>query len=71
VRIAAGSIFVEGVTLEGNTKVTDMALKMADEINDRYKKRAKAGARQGWNHKNAKKVRRDDLGRRIHVRDRD
>lgn len=67
VRINTGSIYADGITLEGATRIADVQLQVAREINDRYKSRAKQGAKVGWNHKNAKKVKRDDLGRRIHA----
>lgn len=61
-RVADGSIYVEGVTLNGMNKAAREMLKSADVIIKRYEDRDKAGAKVAWNHKNAQKVQRDDLG---------
>ena len=61
-RVADGSLYVEGVTLNGMNKVAREMLKSADVIIKRYEDRDKAGAKVGWNHKNAQKVQRDELG---------
>ena len=65
VRVNDGSAYVTGVTLEGSTKVGDVMLQVGKEINDRFKNRAAKGAKVGWDHSKAKKVKRDDLGRVI------
>lgn len=65
VRVNDGSAYVTGVTLEGTTRVGDVMLQVAKEINDRFKNRATKGAKVGWDHSKAKKVKRDDLGRII------
>ncbi len=62
VRVASGSVYVMGVTLDGAVKVGDVMLQVGKEINDRYRARATQGAKVGWNHKNAKKVKRNELG---------
>lgn len=71
VRIASGSALILGVTLEGSVRVGDIALQVGKEINDRYRGRASKGAKVGWDHSKAQKVLRDDLGRRIHKKDKD
>lgn len=65
VRIDEGSVFVTGVTLDGAVKVQDTALQAQKEINDRYRGRAAKGAKVGWDHSKAQKVKRDDLGRKV------
>lgn len=62
-RVPDGSIYVEGVTLKGMNKVSREALKSADTILKRYEDRDAKGAKTAWNHKNAQKVQRDELGR--------
>jgi len=69
VRIADGSALIMGMTLAGSVRVMDIALQMAKEINDRYRARANKGAKVGWDHSKAKKVKRDDVGRRVKVGD--
>lgn len=65
VRIADGSAYVIGVTLDGTVKVIDTALQVGKEVNDRYRARAAKGAKVGWDHSKALKVKRDDLGREL------
>ncbi len=60
-RVPTGSAYVEGVTLQGAVEVGDVGIVVAREINDRYRDRASKGAKQGWNHQNAKKVDRDPV----------
>lgn len=62
VRVPSGSLFVEGVTLKGLNKVAREMLKSGDVIVKRYEDREAKGAKMAWNHKNAKKVQRDELG---------
>lgn len=62
VKVADGSILVKGVTLAGSNKISRMALKQADPVIKRYEDRAAKGDKVGWDHKKAKKVKRDDLG---------
>ena len=69
VRIADGSAYVTGVTLDGVVKVGDVMLQVGKEVNDRYRNRAAKGAKVGWDHSKAKKVKRDDLGRKVKDRD--
>jgi len=65
VRVADGSAYVTGVTLAGAVKVGDIALQVGKEINDRFRNRAAKGAKVGWDHSKAPKVKRDDLGRKL------
>jgi len=65
VRVADGSAYVTGVTLDGVVKVGDVALQVGKEINDRYRGRAAKGAKVGWDHSKAKHVKRDELGRKV------
>lgn len=65
VRVADGSLFVEGVTLNGMNKVAREMLKSADVIIKRYEDREKAGAKMAWNHGHAQNVERNDLGQVI------
>jgi|SRR5580765_2492181 len=65
VRVNDGSAYVTGVTLDGSVKVGDVAIQVAKEINDRYRGRASKGAKVGWDHSKAPKVKRDDLGRKL------
>jgi hypothetical protein len=65
VRVADGSAYVTGVTLDGSVKVGDVAIQVMKEINDRYRNRAAKGAKVGWDHSKAPKVKRDDLGRKL------
>jgi hypothetical protein len=58
-----------GMTLEGSVRAMDVALQAAKEINDRYRSRASKGAKVGWDHSKAKKVKRDDLGRKLKDRE--
>jgi len=64
VKIADGSALLQGVTLAGTNRVARVALAQADLITQRYEQRANRGDKQGWDHGRAKKVQRDDLGRR-------
>ena len=69
VRVADGSALIMGLTLAGSVRVGDIALQQAKEINDRYRNRASRGAKVGWDHSKAKKVKRDDLGRKLKDRE--
>jgi hypothetical protein len=64
VKISDGSVLIKGMTLAGMTKVTDEGLKQAASINDRTKGRAKSPKSVDHDHSRAKKVKRDDLGRK-------
>lgn len=60
-KFAANSIEVRGVTLDGSNRIARMALKQANEIVERYEKRAAKGEREAWKHDKARKVKRNDL----------
>lgn len=62
--VKAQGIEVRGVTLKGANKIGREALKQADAILKRYEQRDAKGANVGWDHSKAKKVERDDLGKR-------
>ena len=64
-RVAATSVMVKGVTLKGSNQISRAALKQADEITQRYEKRAERGDKHGWDHGKAKKVKRNDLGQKV------
>jgi len=65
VKVPDGGIMVKGVTLKDNNRIARMALKEADGITKRYEDRAAKGDKHGWDHSKAKKVKRDDLGKKI------
>jgi hypothetical protein len=60
----AQGLEVRGVTLAGSVRIADVALKQGEQINNRYKQRAKDGKKVGWDHAKAAKVQRDDVGKR-------
>jgi hypothetical protein len=55
----ADGVFVKGVTLKGANKVARVALKVADEIVQRYEKRAAKGDKFANDHSKAKAIKRD------------
>lgn len=65
VKITEGSILIQGATLSGLNRITRVALKQANEITERFEKRAARGDKHAFDHSKAKKVRRDDIGRKM------
>lgn len=64
-KVAATSVMVKGLTLDGSNKVYREGLKQADFIVKRYEDRQKKGDKFGWDHTKAKKVKRDDIGETV------
>lgn len=58
-KVVDGSVQVQGVTLAAANAAARLAYKEWDGILKRYEDRADKGAKTGWDHKKAKKVRRD------------
>lgn len=64
-QITDGSIEARGITLAGTTQIVDETIRQMQQVNDtRFKHRAKRGDKFGQDHSKAKKVKRDDLGRK-------
>lgn len=59
-----GSILLKGLTLAGLTKIQDEALRQGASTNERTRGRAKNKNSLNHDHSKAKKVKRDDLGRK-------
>jgi len=57
--VQADGVFVQGVTLKGSNAVGRVALKVGDEITQRYEKRAAKGDKFANDHSKAKKIKRD------------
>jgi len=57
--VRADGVFVQGVTLKGSNAVGRVALKVGDEITQRYEKRAAKGDKFANDHSKAKKIKRD------------
>jgi len=64
-KVAATSVLVKGVTLNGSNRIAREALKQFDLIVARYEARGKRGDKMGWDHGKARKTKRNDLGQRI------
>ena len=64
-KIDAGSVMVKGVTLKGANEVARVALAQSGAIIKRYEDKSAKGAKEGWDHKKAKKVKRNDLGQKV------
>lgn len=64
-RVAATSVELRGITLKGANLGARAGLKEADGIIKRYEDREKAGAKEGWDHSKAAKVKRNDLGQKV------
>jgi hypothetical protein len=64
-RVAATSVLLKGITLKGANMGARAALKESDGITKRYEDRAAKGAKEGWDHSKAAKVKRNDLGQRV------
>lgn len=64
-RVAATSVQLNGITLKGANRGARAALKEADGIVKRYEDREAKGAKEGWDHSKAKKVKRNDVGVKI------
>lgn len=60
----AQGIEARGLTLAGANRASRVALQQAGQIVTRYEARQMRGAKVGWDHAKAKKVDRDDLGKR-------
>lgn len=56
---------ISGVTLAGGNRIARVGLQQASLIVARFEDRARKGAKTAWDHSRAKKVKRDDLGRRV------
>jgi hypothetical protein len=61
----AGSILIKGATLKGINKIAREALRQSDLVTKRYEDRDAKGEKKGWDHSKAKKVKRDDVGRKV------
>ena len=59
VPVRADGIFVQGVTLKGANAISRVALKVGEEVTQRYEKRAAKGDKFGNDHSKAKKIKRD------------
>ena len=59
VPVRADGIFVQGVTLKGANAISRVALKVGEEVTQRYEKRAAKGETFGNDHSKAKKIKRD------------
>ena len=57
--VRADGIFVQGVTLKGANAISRVALKVGEEVTQRYEKRAAKGETFGNDHSKAKKIKRD------------
>ena len=57
--VKADGVFVQGVTLKGGNAIARVALKVADEITQRYEKRAAKGDKFANDHSKAKAIKRD------------
>jgi hypothetical protein len=65
VKVAATSIMVSGVTLEGSNRIAREGLRQAAFIVDRFEKRANRGDKEGWDHKKGHKTKRNDLHQKL------
>lgn len=65
IKVSDGSALIKGVTLAGLTRIGDEALKQSKAINDRTKARSKNQNSVDHDHTRAKKVKRDDLQRKV------
>jgi len=58
--VRADGVFVQGVTLKGSNAIARVALKVGDEVTQRYEKRAARGDKFADDgHAHAKKIKRD------------
>ena len=58
--VKADGVFVQGVTLKGSNAIARVALKVGDEVTQRYEKRAARGDKFADDgHAHAKKIKRD------------
>jgi len=64
-KFAPTSVELRGITLKDANRGARAALKEADGIVKRYEDREKGGAKEGWDHSKALKVKRDDVGKRV------
>lgn len=62
--IGQGSASIQGMTYAGSIRVGEEALRQGKLALDHNKERAAKGLKNGWDHTKAKKVERDDLGKR-------
>lgn len=61
----ATSVQVKGVTLHGMNRISRASIKVAAEVTQRYEDRAEKGNKEAWDHKKARKVKRDDLHKKV------
>jgi hypothetical protein len=64
-RVAATSVLLKGITLNGANLGARATLKEADGVTKRYEDRAAKGAKEGWDHSKAAKVKRNELGQKV------
>ena len=62
----ADGVFSKGVTMKGGNKIARVALKVGDEITQRYEKRAAKGDKFANDHAKAKAIKRDPDTKKRH-----
>lgn len=63
--VGQGSASILGLTYAGSIRVGDVALQQAKLALDHNKQLLAKGNKTGWDHSKAKKVKRDDLGKKV------
>jgi hypothetical protein len=69
VKIADGSASIQGISYRGTVRIADEMLRQGKIITDHHRERANSGEKHAWDHDKARKVKRDDLGRKVKDKD--